>query len=166
MVHVTNTHTIDISIGREFKKELFKQILLWGEAQWWPKKSLMRFVNESGTQVTRVGSVYLQRVRLLCGPRWHARVDTIDEEKSITRVFIDGMFQGYERVSIRESGPKSLNVSYYMDVSMKIVDYWLWKMLFQRLHDGMLRSILSALQEYMLACAGIKNGGINKEITT
>jgi len=149
MVHVTNTHKISIEVENSRKKEVFQELCVWGEATWWPQRSLMRFINFSGPGQVKEGTVYRQKVRLPFGPAWHARIDRIVENESVTRIFLDGLFRGYEKVSLKETGTRSMEVSYYMDVFIKGRDYIVWKMIFQRLHDQMLEKILGMFKAYV-----------------
>lgn len=108
----------------------------------------MRFDNLSGPGKIAEGTVYQQKVQLPFGPVWHARIDRIVENESITRIFLDGLFRGFEKVSLREVSGRNLEAAYYMDVFIKGHDYILWKLVFQRLHDRMLENILGEFKSY------------------
>jgi len=149
MAHITNSHSTSIAINGNLQEAVFRQIVLWGEAAWWPKHSLMKFMNLSHEGRVQEGTVYLQKISFPFGPQWHSRVEELHTPVSVTRIFLDGILKGYERVSIVEHGGQRIVVAYYMDATVSWFNYLVWQALFKLLHDYNLRRILRALKEYM-----------------
>ena len=124
------------------------EVILWGEAPWWPQKCSMRFIRRSIGKLA-LGTEYEQRVVPL-GPHWNVRVTRIVPDREIERSFLNGMFRGKETVKIegRYNGTK---VNYLMQFEVKgILNKILWVLLFRRLHDRNVEMILVALKNYVL----------------
>lgn len=149
MIRITNAHSIRIAVDRSLTYALFEQVKLWGEAPWWPKHSLMTFTNLAHEGLVQEGTVYLQKTALPFGPQWHSRVEQLHAPVSVTRIFLDGIFRGYERVSIMEHSGETIIVAYYMDVTVSWFNYLVWQALFKILHNYNLRRIVYALKKYM-----------------
>ena len=126
---------------------LREQIILWGEASWWPGKSLMKFERLTQGRVES-GTRYRQRVLLPLAPAWCVEVTSLTE-RSITRTFLDGMFRGFETVSFspHENGFK---VAYEMNYEVQgLANRCLWPVFFRRLHDRNIEEILKSLKAFM-----------------
>lgn len=139
--------------------EALSEIILWGEAGWWPKNSLMRFVR-CGTGLVKEGTPrknpsgivrgtrYKQEVLLPFAPSWEVKVEQIDD-KSITRRFLNGMFDGNETVSL-EPLRDGVNVSYVMNYQINgFLNKILWPLVFERLHNRNIEEILANLKSYL-----------------
>ena len=123
------------------------EVILWGEASWWPKNSLMRFVRKDGKDVQK-GTRYRQEVLLPFAPSWDVEVSALTGE-SITRLFLNGMFAGSEVVSLREQG-EDIIVFYSMTYEVKgLLNKILWFIVFCRLHDRNIETILANLKEFL-----------------
>ena len=128
-------------------REASLEIIRWGEALWWPSRSLMRFVR-LGENPVRTGTRYRQQVLLPFAPSWDVEVEEITQE-SITRRFLNGMFRGKETVSLRPSGA-ALEISYAMTYEVRgFVNKILWRLIFRRLHDRNIEEILANLKKYL-----------------
>lgn len=140
-----NRHSILINADAV---RVLPEVVLWGEAAWWPKGSLMRFSRKEKGPVA-VGTRYRQEVLLPFAPSWDVEVEALDSSR-ITRRFLNGMLEGsHETVSCssRESG---VEVVYAMTYSVKgSVDRVLWTLIFQRLHDANIEAILSSLKNFL-----------------
>lgn len=146
MFFKVNKHSIGIEAD---KNEIFKEIVLWGESAWWPKDSNMKFVNESGQAVSE-GTDYSMKI-IPFGPSWRARVTKLEKDYSIRRDFLDGMFTGFETVSILEKG-KGSEVVYEMFYRVNnIVNKILWPLALERIHNSNINKILVNLKNHLEA---------------
>lgn len=140
-------------------KEALPEIILWGEAHWWPKNSLMRFLRSGSGIVSKGtprknpsgivrGTRYRQEVLLPFAPSWDVEVEKIDD-KSIARRFLNGMFDGRETVSL-EFAKDGINVSYVMNYQINgLLNKILWPLVFERLHNRNIEAILASLKNYL-----------------
>ena len=139
-----NRHAILVSCRLS---EAIPEIIRWGEAPWWPKNSLMRFVRQDQGSV-RPGARYRQDVLLPLAPSWDVEVERITAE-SITRRFLNGMFEGGETVSLKENA-SGIEVDYVMNYRVKgTFNRILWNLIFCRLHDANIEAILSSLKKFL-----------------
>jgi len=123
------------------------EILWWGEAPWWPKNSLMRFVRLTERPL-RKGTRYRQEVALLFAPTWEVEIDNLTDT-SITRRFLNGMFTGFETVSLIDRAG-SIEVNYRMHYEVQGFLYnLLWPFVFKNLHDNNIELILDSLKTYL-----------------
>ncbi|MFA5039409.1 MAG: hypothetical protein WC732_06990 [Candidatus Omnitrophota bacterium] len=137
----------DIMVKTSDRSALVEQIVLWGEASWWPRKSLMSFERLTGGAIAP-GTKYIQKVVLPRGPRWRAEVSELTAS-GISRVFSDGMFSGYERVNCEPVG-EGFRVDYVMHYEIAgALNKLLWALVFRRLHDQNIEEILRQLKRYM-----------------
>jgi len=139
-----NRHSILIEAKPE---EALPEIVRWGEAAWWPKGSLMRFVR-LGSGPVSVGTLYRQKVLLPFAPSWNAEVTALNG-RGITRKFSNGMFEGQETVSFKE-GPGGLEVGYFMHYRVSgRLNRVVWSLFFRRLHDNNIVAILRNLKIFL-----------------
>ncbi|MEK6681313.1 MAG: hypothetical protein AABY79_05035 [Nitrospirota bacterium] len=167
-----NSHTVIINVDIE---KVFKQALLWGEAEWWPKDSLMRYkrINNSpspyssprggeeikiipsplwgegkGEGVVQVGARYHQKVLLPFAPEWDVEVVSITPNKEVTRKFLNGIFSGTDSV-ILEPKKEGVEVKTVMDFDVNgYFNKLAWRFVFERMHDENLEKILKAMKGY------------------
>ena len=123
------------------------EIMLWGEASWWPKKCNMRFTRKTSGKLG-IGTEYEQKV-LPFGPRWDVRVTKLNLDREIERTFLNGMFTGRESVSVegRYNGTK-VNYNMYYSIT-SLMDKLLWAFVFRRRHDQNIEMILKALKDHV-----------------
>ncbi len=127
---------------------LRKEVIRWGEAEWWPKGSLMAFRRQTSGEIAR-GTLYVQKVLLPFAPQWHVEVGEVTD-RSISRSFLDGMFKGYEQVAFRRVGAEDWRVDYVMHYEVQgFFNRFLWVVLFRRLHDCNIKKILGSLKIFM-----------------
>lgn len=144
MLMKTNLHRITI---RAEKEAVFHEVVVWGQASWWPKRSLMKFINLSGP--IEKGTKYLQKVMLPCGPSWHVQITGLVSMSSIRRDFLDGMFQGFETVSVCEV-KDGVEVCYNMNYEIQgRLNRILWRLIFEKLHDRNIEAVLNNLKEFL-----------------
>lgn len=141
----TNRHTI--VIATHDAASLKKEIIRWGEASWWPQRSLMKFVRLTPGETGR-GSLYRQHVLLPFAPSWKVEISAI-ADRGITRTFLDGMFGGSETVSFAELG-SGMRVDYEMRYEVRgVLNRLLWPVFFRHLHDRNIKEILKGLKAFM-----------------
>jgi len=130
------------------KGSIFQELLLWGEAEWWPKRSLMRFINLSHT--IGENALYLAQVKLPYGPHWHMRNELVDEKAGcIRRVFLDGMFKGFEELRIVPQ-KDCFKVIYTFCVRVRgFLNRLMWKYVFRNRHIKNIAGILVSLKLYL-----------------
>ena len=124
------------------------EVILWGEALWWPKNSSMKFIRLTHGEI-QVGTKYSQKVLLPLAPEWEVEVTRLLPGKEIERTFLNGMFKGKEIVRIEEryNGTK---VEYAMHYEvLGILNQILWQLFFRKMHDWNIKMILKALQDYV-----------------
>ena len=124
------------------------EIISWGEAVWWPKKSFMMFTRLTPGEI-QPGTKYRQKVTLPLGPAWDVEITRLIPGKEIERTFLNGIFKGKETVSLEEryNGTK---VDYLMRYEVVgIFNKILWQLIFQKMHDRNIERILKALEEYV-----------------
>lgn len=139
-----NAHSVVVCSERQ---ELLNEIIRWGEASWWPENSLMRFEKQDKSEVHE-GTRYKQKVLLPFAPCWDVEVDEITES-GIRRSFLNGMFEGYETVSIKPCS-SGLKVEYVMNYMVRgLLNKVLWQLVFERLHNKNIRAILDNLKSYV-----------------
>ena len=124
------------------------EVMIWGEADWWPKNSSMKFTRLTSGEI-QVGTKYRQQVLLPLAPKWEVEVTRLVPGKEIERTFLNGMFKGKEAVRLEEryNGTK---VEYEMHYEvLGILNQILWQLLFQKMHDRNIAMILKSLQSYV-----------------
>jgi len=128
---------------------IFKELLIWGEGAWWPRRSLMKFVNLSGGADEK--TLYLQKVKFPLGPSWHVRNEVVDMANLyVKRVFLDGMFCGFEElsVSLEEEGCYRAIHSFCYEVK-GLFNRLMWKILFKKLHKKNIDLIFKSLKKHL-----------------
>lgn len=155
-----NTHAVVISAALE---KVYPEIIRWGEAAWWPMRSQMRFTrvpSARGAQSAQgaaigKGTRYRQQVLLPFAPSWDVEVDEITS-RSIKRSFLNGMFCGYETVSVSVAGDGT-RVLYEMHYEVRgFLNRLLWPIVFERLHNANIRAILKNLKGFVESDKDVK----------
>jgi hypothetical protein len=128
-------------------KEALAEIIRWGEAPWWPKNSLMRFTRQDLGPVQK-GTRYRQKVILPFAPSWDVEVTDVTAF-STTRRFLNGLFCGQETVRLQSEG-ETIKVFYAMIYEVNgIFNKILWALVFRRLHDNNIETILANLKDFL-----------------
>jgi hypothetical protein len=128
--------------------QIFPQILLWGEAKWWPEKSQMKFICLTPGNLT-VGTRFVQKVLLPFGPQWEVEINRIEPDKKVGRRFLNGIFKGEEWVEL-EPAATGTKVNYVMNYDINgAFNRVMWKLFFRRLHDKNIEMILANLSGYI-----------------
>jgi len=140
-----NHHSIHI---KATASEAFKQLVIWGESDWWPADTPMRYTRLTPGEVG-VGTRYHQKVHVPFGPEWDVEVVSLSPDREVSRKFLNGMFTGFERVYIIP-GRDACEVHFLMDFEVSGgKDGFLWKHLFRKKHDENIKKILLALKGYL-----------------
>ena len=145
-VKKNNRHFVLIEVTADL---IFPEIVLWGEAIWWPPKSSMKFTRLTPGAI-QVGTKYQQKVLLPLAPKWEAQVTNLIPGRLIERIFLNGIFRGKETVIIEERYD-GMKVDYLMEYEiLGLFNKMMWGMHFQKLHDKNIEMILKALKEHVL----------------
>jgi len=139
-----NRHSIMVNCRPDV---LLNEIILWGEAVWWPKNSLMRFERKT-KGVIAPGVVYRQSVLLPFAPSWNVEVESVTKN-SITRRFLNGMFRGFETISFKPAS-SGFEVIYEMHYGLHgFFNKIMWPLIFRKLHDNNIEAILKNMKRYL-----------------
>ncbi len=138
----------EVVIDTKDRQEVFRQIVLWGEANWWPKNCLMKFIRLGNDKIQK-GTMYRQKVLLPFAPSWLTFVTDIIENTSISRKYLEGLLSGQETVSIMPLNDK-LKVEYNLNYKISgRINAILWRACFRAMHDKNIRLILNNLKSYL-----------------
>jgi len=140
-----NHHSIQVTAPAD---AIFRELLVWGESEWWPEDTPMRYTRLTGGDVG-VGTRYHQKVHVPFGPEWDVEVVSVVEGESVTRKFLNGMFSGTEKVYITKAGANN-EAHFHMDFEVVgAVNRLLWDKVFRGKHDENIVKILAALKGYL-----------------
>lgn len=138
----------EVIINTYDQKKVFDQIVLWGEASWWPKRCMMRFIR-IGTAPIQKGTMYHQIVTLPFGPRWLSLVSEVVDNISISRRYFESFISGDEIVRIVPL-ERTIKVEYLLVYTIKDRSHnVLWKIILKRLHDYNIKLVLNNLKQYI-----------------
>jgi hypothetical protein len=138
----------EVIIDTKDRQEVFRQIVLWGEASWWPRSCLMKFTRLNGAEIQK-GTMYRQKVMLPFAPSWLTRVSEVIEGTSISRSYLDGLIDGEEAVKIVPLGDK-LKIEYCLNFGIRgRVKSFLWNICLRAIHDKNIKFILNNLKDYL-----------------
>ena len=140
-----NHHFVLIEATEEL---IAPEIILWGEASWWPQRSTMKFIRLTQGEI-KIGTRYQQKVLLPLGPHWEVEVSNMIPGKLVERTFLNGIFRGKETIIIEERYD-GMKVDYRMEYEILVMfNKILWSLHFQKLHDKNIKMILKALKDYV-----------------
>ena len=130
------------------KDKVMQEVIKWGQAEWWPKNSLMKIDKISSFKGE--GARYLQRVKIPYGPRWHTCTQTI-RDGYVKRIFLNGMFSpGYEEIELYEQSEEvKLVYSFCFERIKNKLSRFLWKLFFLKLHRKNVGYALINLKNYL-----------------
>ncbi len=123
------------------------EIVLWGEASWWPKTCTMKFIRTADDEI-KVGTRLRQKVLLPLAPSWDVKITKLTPGVEIERTFLNGFLEGFEKVTLEER-VNGIRVDYTMEY--RIQGSWnnaLWVFAFEKMHDNNLEIILLALKKF------------------
>ncbi|MHB8173206.1 MAG: SRPBCC family protein [Nitrospirota bacterium] len=137
-----NHHFVEINAPVD---AIYREIVLWGESEWWPDDSPMKYSRSDSGKV-KVGTRFRQKVHRPFAPEWDVEVISITPGYEISRRFISGMFRGTDRVYIAANG-KNNEVHFLMDYEIiGSINRVLWKLAYRRMHDENITRILRAMK--------------------
>lgn len=123
------------------------QVVLWGEAPWWPRDCSMQF-KRLGQGDLGVGMRYHM---IMSGPfsrPQEIEVTRIDPHRIVERTFVGGFLRGREVVHIGERA-NGTRIDYELHYS---ICGWpgklFWGLFLKKKFDGGIRAALSALKDY------------------
>jgi uncharacterized membrane protein len=147
---------------------VFKELLHWGEAAWWPKDSPMRYTRITPGEDIRVGCRYRQKVHMPFGPQWDVEVISVTEGREFSHRFLNGMFEGVDRVYVIPAGDAATEVHFLMDFKVVgAVNRIMWSLVFRRMHDKNIGRILLALKRHVEGRLGVTGeGGVEEHPST
>lgn len=135
-------------IATDDHKKVFDQIVLWGQASWWPSNCIMKF-EKIGDKPVQKGTLYHQRVKAVFGPRWRSLVTDIIENSSISRRYCEGFIEGEETVRLLPFGAKT-KVEYALDYTIRgRLHAVAWKACLEALHNRNIKLVLQHLKSYL-----------------
>jgi hypothetical protein len=127
---------------------VFPHIAIWGESTWWPPKSNMRVQRIKGEEV-KEGTFLRYEISPPWGPAWEVEVAEIKDNQFIRRTFLNGMFRGWERISVRPENDGSL-VEFLMEYEIpKKIDRFFWRIIAEKLHDKNIELTLRTLKKFL-----------------
>lgn len=146
-----NHHSIAVNAPVD---DIFRQLLAWGESEWWPSGCPMRYTWLTEGEI-RVGTRYRQKVEKPFGPEWETEVVSITPGREVSRKFVGGMFTGVERLYIiREVGGSE--VHYMMDFEVTgAVNRFMWNNFYMASHDENVGIVLAALKRHLEGRGGV-----------
>jgi len=137
-----------ISISTDDRDRVFKEIVLWGEASWWPKKTTMKFIRV-GDGPIKEGTIYKQKVLLPFAPSWCSVITKINQGNSVSRRLFDGFIDGEEKIEGVLRG-NSVIVEYCLEYYIPSnIHRILWKLCFESMHNYNIEKILKSLKEHL-----------------
>lgn len=146
MGYQSNRHEVMVNSGDVNKA--FREIVLWGEATWWPNSCRVVFIPMDRSPI-QVGTQYKQKVLLPFAPSWLFLVKDIKTNKSITRKLHKGFLDAEELISIIPEKNR-LKIQYDMEYKVKGRLYRiLWKLFLKKMHDENINLILGNLKRYL-----------------
>ncbi len=141
-----NHHFVFIEAPQEL---VGPEIILWGEASWWPKECTMKFIRETPGEL-KVGTRFKQKVLMPGAPSWDVEVTKLIPNQEIERTFLNGIFMGKETVAL-EGRQNGTRVDYTMCYKIRgRLNGMLWPLVFEKMHDKNVGLILSALKDFVI----------------
>lgn len=143
---MVNHHSV---IVRASQEKIYREMLSWGESEWWPKESPMRYTRLSGGSGAVPGIRFRQKVHVPFGPEWEVEVISATPLREVSWKFIEGMFTGVYRVYIIPEGD-GCELHFMMDYEIAgLVNRLVWRFYSLSQHDGNIMLILNSLKDYV-----------------
>ena len=142
---MVNHHSVIIRAPQE---KIFREMLSWGESEWWPKESPMRYTRLMGGSGTVPGTRFRQKVHVPFGPGWEVEVISATPHREVSWQFIEGMFTGVYRVYIIP-GEDVCELHFLMDYEIAgPINRMVWRFFSLGQHDRNIMLILNSLKDY------------------
>jgi uncharacterized membrane protein len=143
---MVNHHSVIVNAPQE---KIYREMLSWGESEWWPKESPMHYTRLSGGSGAAPGTRFRQKVHVPFGPEWQVEVISATPHREVSWQFVDGMFTGVYRVYIipTEDG---CELHFMMDYEVAgPVNRLVWRLFSLGQHDRNIMHILNSLKDYV-----------------
>jgi len=129
--------------------EIFKELVTWSEAPWWPEKCPMKITNTTGS--IDVGTGYNLIVDMPMGPKWKATNRIIDRKNLyLRRDFFEGDLEGFEEATVTPDENGYSDIVYTFAAEVKgMLGRFFWKQAGKKLHEKNIEEILRSLKKYI-----------------
>lgn len=122
------------------------QVALWGEASWWPKNCLWKYIKETEGEV-RVGTRYRIKIQKPSAADWVAEVTQLVPNCLIEYTFKAGMFRGYQVIKLEErANGTRVDFALHFRVS-GLLNAFLWPFVYQKQYEETIMQVLNALKD-------------------
>ena len=143
---MVNHHSVIIKASQE---KIYKEVLYWGESDWWPKESPMRYTRLSGGSGAALGARFHQKVHVPFGPGWEVEVISATPHREVSWRFLQGMFTGVYRVYIIPD-EDACELHFMMDYEIAgLFNRLVWRFISLGQHDRNIKLILNSLKDYV-----------------
>ncbi len=143
---MVNHHSVTVKASQE---RIYSEMLSWGESEWWPKESPMRYTRLSGGRGAVPGARYRQKVHVPFGPEWQVEVVSAVPGREVSWKFLDGMFIGVYRVYIIPV-EDACELHFMMDYKVAgLFNRMAWRLYSLGQHDRNIMLILNSLKDFV-----------------
>ena len=143
---MVNHHSVTVKASQE---KIYQEVLSWGESQWWPKESPMRYTRITAGSGVVPGTRFSQKVHVPLGPEWHVEVISATPHREVSWKFLEGMFTGVYRVYIIPA-EGACELHFMMDYEIAgLVNRMVWRYFSLKQHDRNIELILNSLKDYV-----------------
>jgi uncharacterized membrane protein len=143
---MVNHHSVIIEAPQE---KIYGEMLSWGESDWWPKESPMRYTRLSEGSGADTGTRFRQKVHVPFGPEWDVEVISATPHREVSWQFLGGMFTGVYRVYIIPA-EDACELHFMMDYEITgFVNRLAWRFFSLGQHDKNIKLILNSLKDYV-----------------
>lgn len=145
---MVNHHSVIVKAAQE---KIYREMLSWGESEWWPKESPMRYTRLSEGSEVVPGTRFRQKVHVPFGPEWEVEVISATPHREVSWQFVDGMLTGVYRVYIIPDEDVN-ELHFMMDYEIAgPVNRLAWRFFSLSQHDRNIMLILNSLKDYVEA---------------
>jgi len=122
-----------------------REVVLWGEANWWPKDVLWNYVRKTEGEI-REGTSYVIKINKPSAQDWAAEITKLQPQHLVERTFSKGMFKGREAVIIEERA-NGTRIDYELYFSIRgPLNLVLWPLVFRAQYMKTIKKILTSLK--------------------
>ncbi|MGA2193345.1 MAG: hypothetical protein ABSG42_08245 [Nitrospirota bacterium] len=142
---MVNHHVVSIAAA---PGDVFRQLVLWGESEWWPGESPMSYKRITEGDIG-VGTRYRQKVRSVISLEWDVEIISLTEGREVSAKFLNGMFEGVYRLYVIPE-ENHAEAHFMMDYRVKgAMNRLMWRFFFMKRHDRNIEKILLAMKGYI-----------------
>jgi uncharacterized membrane protein len=143
---MVNHHSVIIRAPQE---KIYIEMLSWGESEWWPKESPMRYTRLSEGIGAVPGARFRQKVHVPFGPVWEVEVISATPYREVSWRFLEGMFTGVYRVYVIPD-EDACELHFMMDYEVAgFINRLAWRFFSLGQHDKNIMLILNSLKDYV-----------------